>query len=145
MNYSFWGRILPGLAADRFGRFNTMIVLAFLSTALIFGLWIPGNSLRPTIAFSAVFGFTSGCTVSLGPSMMFQISDMRTVTWKIALLYGLQSIAALFTSPIGGTLYVADHGPLYLQLFCGSICALATVFFVLARLQQTGLHLLKKC
>jgi MFS family permease len=140
---SFFGRIGPGLAAEYFGRFNTFIALGCLSTGLIFGLWIPGNNVPSAIAFSACFGFTSGCAVSLGPTLVFQISELRMMVWNMALLYVLQSSAALVSSPLGGALLGAGPTPLYLQVFTGSLLAAGTIFFILARVDQSGFALWK--
>jgi MFS family permease len=134
------------MVAEYVGRFNTMAALAGTSTILILTLWIAGNNVPSTIAFSVVFGFTTGSTISLGPSMIFQISELRAMSHNLSLLYGMQSVAALVVSPLGGALLAQGHrhGPLYLQLFAGLIMGSGTFFIVLARLQQSGLALRKK-
>lgn len=143
---SFFGRIGPGLVADYVGRFNMMIVLGLLSTGLIFALWIPGNSVSASIAFSVIFGFTSGCTISLGPLMIFQISELRLINHNLSILYAAQSIVALVVSPMGGAFLGIDngHGLLYLQIFGGAIMALGTTLLIVARIEISGYALWKK-
>ncbi|KAE8358145.1 major facilitator superfamily domain-containing protein [Aspergillus caelatus] len=135
------GRIVPGLMADRIGRFNTMALFGVLSTAFIFGLWLPGTGVSTSIAFSVIYGFSSGCAVSLGPSMIFKISHPQHIIPNLTVLYCVQSIAALFINPIGGALLSVGHGqnPHYLQLLAGFNCAVGTILTILARASQTGL------
>ena len=119
-----------------------MILLSFISTILIFALWIPGNNVPASIGFSVVFGFFSGSTITLGPAMVLQISGLSKALPNMATLYVFESIAALVTSPIGGALLSADNNtnPLFLQIFAGTITAIGTLFIVLARIDQSGLH-----
>ncbi|KAH8432321.1 uncharacterized protein LDX57_009960 [Aspergillus melleus] len=131
---SFFGRIIPGMIADRVGSFNTMCVLGVLSTVLVLGLWLPDSGFGGAVVFSVTFGFTSASTVSLGPAMLFQMSDLQTITRNLAVLYLVQSFAGLTSSPIGGALLDIGHkGALYLQLFCGLMTGVGTLMTLLAR------------
>ena len=38
-------RLLSGLLADKYGRFNVMCLSATLTTVFIFGLWYPANNM----------------------------------------------------------------------------------------------------
>lgn len=62
---SVFGRTLPAYFADRYGRFNVMIVMAIVTTVLVLALWIPATSNAAIIVFAALFGFTSGTLVSM--------------------------------------------------------------------------------
>ncbi|KAL4915246.1 major facilitator superfamily domain-containing protein [Aspergillus aurantiobrunneus] len=137
---SFFGRIIPGLVADRAGNFNTMLVLGALSTLLILALWTPHSGFPGAVVFSVTFGFTSASTVSLGPAMVFQISKPRHMTRDLAVLYLVQSFAGLTSSPIGGALLDAakDRDPLYLQVFCGLMTGVGTMLIFGARHGLTG-------
>ncbi|KAI9043015.1 MFS general substrate transporter [Aspergillus affinis] len=131
---SFFGRIIPGMIAGRVGSFNTMCVLGMLSTVLVLGLWLPDSGFGGAVVFSVTFGFTSASTVSLGPAMLFQMSDLRSITRNLAVLYLVQSFAGLTSSPIGGALLDVGHkGALYLQLFCGLMTGVGTLITLLAR------------
>ncbi|SPQ24142.1 76a18f0d-88bf-486b-9890-414bf5a9291d [Thermothielavioides terrestris] len=76
---SIVGRILPGIVADRLGRFNVMIFITALCALIVLALWIPGRSNTALIIFAMVFGFSSGSFISLGPSLVAQISDIRQI------------------------------------------------------------------
>ncbi|KAJ5885781.1 MFS general substrate transporter [Penicillium tannophilum] len=57
---SVFGRIVPGMVADRVGRFNVMSVATLVSGILTFALWLPGRSNVAVILYAAFFGFFSG-------------------------------------------------------------------------------------
>lgn len=117
---SFFGRTMPGYIADKVGRYNTMFVMCiftgglqhspaissnevlkiYSSTAIVtLALWIPASSNAATIVFAALFGFGSGAFVSLAPSLIAQISEVRSIgvrtvvhpsvsiIWKLADLF----------------------------------------------------------
>lgn len=56
---SFFGRILPGFVADRYGRFNCMIAATLLS-GIIAMCWVKVTSVAGLVIWSAAYGFTSG-------------------------------------------------------------------------------------
>lgn len=63
---SFFGRILPGFVADRYGKFNCCII-ATISTGIIVMCWTNVTSVAGLVVWSAAYGFASG--VSLGGSI----------------------------------------------------------------------------
>jgi|SRR5277367_643719 len=136
---SIFGRILPGIVADRFGRFNTMIVVNTFSAAIVLALWLPSRGNVPIIIFAALYGFSSGAFVSLAPSLIAQISDIREIGVRNGSLFAAISIAALTGSPIGGALVTADNGGFtYLQIFCGIAMSVGCAIFVASRVVQAG-------
>jgi MFS family permease len=56
---SFFGRIIPGILADRYGRFNTCIVATLLSGVIAL-CWTTATSVAGLVVWSAAYGFTSG-------------------------------------------------------------------------------------
>lgn len=117
---SIFGRTLPGFIADRVGRYNTMIVMTFMSTILVLALWLPARGNVPFILFAAFYGFTSGAFVSLAPALIAQISDIRQIGVRSGAMFMVISIAGLCGNPIGGALVAAENGNyLHLQIFCG--------------------------
>ncbi|GJC91276.1 major facilitator superfamily transporter [Colletotrichum higginsianum] len=141
---SILGRIIPGIVADKVGRYNVMIFITFVSAVFCLGLWIPGKSNAAIIVFLVIFGFSSGGFISLAPACIAQISDIRQIGVRTGTAFAVQSFGALTGSPIAGAI-VASQGGSYLglQLFCGfSMLASVGVFFA-ARTAQVGLHLKK--
>lgn len=71
---SFFGRWLPGYMADRFGRFNTLILTVTLCLISTFALWLSAANSTPLIVvYSVLFGFGSGSNISLTPVCVGQI------------------------------------------------------------------------
>jgi MFS family permease len=143
--YSIVGRIAPGIAADRLGRYNVMIFITGLSAIITLALWIPGaNSSAAIIVYSVLFGFSSGGFVSLGSPLIAQISDIRQIGVRTGTAFAVQSFGALTGSPIAGAIVTAQHGDfLGLQLFCG-FAMLGSVFaFYIARWVQVGFSIKK--
>jgi len=56
---SFFGRILPGIVADKYGKFNCCI-LATISAAIIALCWTKVTSVAGLVLWSAAYGFASG-------------------------------------------------------------------------------------
>jgi predicted MFS family arabinose efflux permease len=141
---SIFGRVIPGYVADRCGRFNTLIVTCLATAILVLGLWLPGRGNGPIIAFAALYGFTSGAYVSLAPSLVAQISDIRQIGVRSGSLFAIISVAALTGNPIGGVLVAnEDGGFTSLQIFCGAVMALGSVGFIASRAVQVGFRLVK--
>ncbi|RDL31922.1 uncharacterized protein BP5553_09324 [Venustampulla echinocandica] len=136
---SIFGRILPGIFADRIGRFNVMIMTTGFSAIIVFALWLPSASNAPIIVFALLYGFSSGAFVSLAPSLLAQISPIREIGVRSGTLFAIVSIAGLTGNPIGGALLSKDHGDfLYLQIFCGATMTAGTLVFVASRWVQCG-------
>ncbi|MCJ1482695.1 hypothetical protein MMC06_002861, partial [Schaereria dolodes] len=105
---SVFGRTIPGFIADRYGRFNTMIIITYFSSIIVLALWLPARANAPTILFAALYGFGSGAFVSLAPALVAQVSDIRTIGVRTGTLFAIISTASLAGSPIGGALIVDE-------------------------------------
>lgn len=56
---SLFGRILPGMLADRYGHFNLCSLAALLSGIVAF-CWTPVKSVAALVVWSLAYGFSSG-------------------------------------------------------------------------------------
>jgi MFS family permease len=114
------------------------------SAILVLGLWIPSKNNATLITFSALYGFASGAYVSLVPSLVAQISDIRQLGVRSGALFAIISVAALTGNPIGGNLVSKDNGGFtYLQIFCGVVMTLGSIGFIASRAVQVGFKLVK--
>lgn len=60
---SLFGRVLPGILADRWGHFNFMVVA--LGTSAVVGFsWTAATSLPGLVVWSLTYGFTSGVSMT---------------------------------------------------------------------------------
>ncbi|KAK0713975.1 major facilitator superfamily domain-containing protein, partial [Lasiosphaeria miniovina] len=66
---SGFGRLTAGAISDRIGRFNTMILTTIFSIVTTFGVWLLVETYRMWLfyLFAAMFGFGTGCVISVGP------------------------------------------------------------------------------
>jgi MFS family permease len=140
-----FGRLLPAYLADRIGPFNVMILCAGFSGIINLALWLPATSNAPIIVFACLYGFGSGCVLSIVPAMVAQISDIRQLGVRTGALYILSSIGVLVGSPIGGAIVNHQNGSFSgLQIFCGVMLLVGTLFAGLSRYSQVGFKLITK-
>ncbi|KAH8898869.1 MFS general substrate transporter [Thozetella sp. PMI_491] len=135
----FLGRIIPTMAADRFGRINMTIATAFLTAVFCLALWIPGESDASIFVFAVLFGFSSGGYVSLAPAIVAQISPIKEIGIRTGSAFAWSSFGSLTGLPLAGAITSASNGSyLGLQLFCG-LTSLASAFsLVSVRYLQVG-------
>ena len=140
-----FGRILPAYLGDKFGVFNAMIVNTAFAGVVTLALWIPASTNAPIIVYAALYGFTSGCTLSIIPAMVATLSDVRDLGVRTGSLYAISSIGVLIGSPIAGAIVNAEHGGYSgLKIFCGVFLLAGTMFAIFSRTTQSGFKLMKK-
>lgn len=135
------GRFLPGAMADRFGRFNVIIVTISLCCGTVLGLWLPaGSSDAMIIAYAVLFGFASGSNLGLVPVCLGQLCDSRDYARYITTANFLASFGTLSSTPLGGALLGigGEKGWMALILFSGLSYALALACYVSARVLAVG-------
>jgi MFS family permease len=139
---SVFGRIFPGWAADKLGRYNVQIVMCTFSFVVNLALWLPARGNAPIIIFALLYGFASGTFVSLAPAIVAQItSDMRQIGTRTGSMFALASIASLIGNPIAGAL--APLGPdddkyMYLPVFTAVVIAVGTAILVYSKSLSKG-------
>jgi MFS family permease len=140
------GRIVPGLFADRIGRFNSMIVLLLLCGVAALGLWLPATLLHDvpavrgmTILFSVLFGFASGANISLTPVCIGQLCSTASYGRYYATCYTLVSFGTLTGIPIAGMLINLCDGSYFgVVIFTVACYVVGTLCFVAARVLEVG-------
>ncbi|KAM4057918.1 major facilitator superfamily protein [Hirsutella rhossiliensis] len=136
---SIFGRIVPGIAADKLGRYNVMILITFTSALFCLVIWAPIKNSAGIVVFMVIFGFSSGGFISLSPTLIAQISDIRQIGTRVGTAFAIQSLGALTGSPIGGSIVAAQNGNfLGLQLFCGFTMLAGSIVYGVARYIQAG-------
>lgn len=133
---SVLGRFLPGLLADKVGRFNVIILTISLCVITVLGLWLPAGSSKPIlIAFCVTFGFASGSNLGLVPVCLGQFCAPQDYGRYYSTAQMLASFGTLTSVPIGGALLGdgGDTGWLGLILFSGMSYAIALGCYTFAR------------
>ncbi|KXH40746.1 riboflavin transporter MCH5 [Colletotrichum simmondsii] len=136
------GRFLPGLAADKYGRFNVILITIALCFITVLGLWLPsGNSQPMLLAFVAIFGFASGSNLGLVPVCLGQLCDAREYGRYLSTAMMMASFGTLSSLPIAGAILEAKEGGQNwkgLILFSGVSYFLAFICYAAVRVLAVG-------
>lgn len=148
---STFGRLLPGLFADRIGRYNAMIVMLAACCITTISLWLPAAILPSTdgvahpavkpliILYALLFGFASGSNISLCPVAVGQLCKTENYGRYYATCYTVVSFGTLTGIPIAGALIQACGGSYFgVVLFTGCSYVISFSAFFAARVVKTG-------
>ncbi|RYN18356.1 hypothetical protein AA0113_g9763 [Alternaria arborescens] len=137
---SLFGRLLTGYLADRIGKYNVFTLAAFATGTSTLALWLPsGRNDAAHIAYSVLYGFFSGAYVSLIAGLVAQISPIEQIGFRTGLVFFVNSIGALTTSPIAGAILDRENGRWTgVKVFSGVLCIAGTAFVFGARIYKVG-------
>lgn len=101
-------RIATGVAADRVGRQNALILTVVGSAASVGGLWrgsaAAGGDRVLWLLFVVVYGVFAGGYNALFPTTVAEVFGMRAYASVNGFIYFVRGMGALFGSPVGGAL-----------------------------------------
>lgn len=128
---STFGRIIPGILADKFGRIN-MYSFAGVSTGImVFCINSPTTN-AGIIVYSVFFGFVSGTIISSASAAISLCApDPRDLGTYMGMGMGLSAIAVLIGPPVNGALIHRYGGFDQVCIFSG-VMSLAGGFIALA-------------
>lgn len=137
---SVFGRGIPGHLADKFGRFNVMIITSFFCTIACLAIWLPAKShLAPIIVFALAFGFWSGSGISLTPVCISQVCRIEDYGKYYGTCYCIVSFGTLTGTPIAGAILHSQNGDYSGLIWFSAIAYLVGgIFFASARVMSTG-------
>ncbi|KAE8153472.1 major facilitator superfamily domain-containing protein [Aspergillus avenaceus] len=129
------GRFLPGLIADRLGRFNVMVLTSLICSVLTLALWLTaGNNIAAIVCYAVFFGFWSGAAISLTPVCISQVCATEDYGKRNGTTFTIVSVGALTGIPIAGAIQQRDGGEYQgLIVFGGVLYLAATVAFAVSR------------
>lgn len=129
------GRFLPGLIADRLGRFNVMVLTSFVCAVLTLALWLKsGDNLAALVCYAVLFGFWSGAAISLTPVCISQVCATQDYGKRNGTTFTIVSIGTLTGIPIAGAIQQRDGGDYGdLIIFGGVLYLAAAMAFAIAR------------
>ncbi|KAK3313144.1 major facilitator superfamily domain-containing protein [Apodospora peruviana] len=80
------GRVAAGAISDKLGRFNTMIFITIFAIITTFSVWLLVETYKIWLLymFGAMFGFSTGCVISIGPVCVGQL----TIPSRFGQFYG---------------------------------------------------------
>ncbi|KAE8381979.1 major facilitator superfamily domain-containing protein [Aspergillus bertholletiae] len=130
---STFGRIIPGILADKVGRLN-----AFVAGGIATGIVILCFNLATTnaglIVYSVVIGFTSGAIFSAGAAAFTLCpKDPRDMGTYMGMGMALSSFATLIGPPVNGALIKHYGGYSEASIFSGVMCLTGGIFALAAK------------
>ncbi|CAI7658986.1 unnamed protein product [Penicillium crustosum] len=134
-----FGRFLPGLVADRLGRFNAMIMSCLICSLLTLALWLSGDLVDPdslgiVISYAVLFGFWSGSAISIAPVCISQVCEIQDYGKRVGTTWTIVSFGTLIAIPIAGAIQQHNSGEYYgLIIFGGVLYFSSTIAFVISR------------
>ncbi|KNG81132.1 hypothetical protein ANOM_011535 [Aspergillus nomiae NRRL 13137] len=131
---SLFGRILPGILADRYGHFNLCGTAALLSGATAL-CWTAAKSSGGLVVWCLAYGLTSGAIMSLQSACAAHLAPHELHGTAVGLLMGSVALTALFGTPISGQL-VESYGYLALSMYAGASLVVGSILIFVARFKM---------
>ncbi|KAJ5510037.1 hypothetical protein LT330_007088 [Penicillium expansum] len=132
---STFGRVIPGVLADRFGRLN-VLSLGGIMTGIIIFCMNKAESNPALIVYSIAFGFWSGTIIS-GASAVLSIlvPNPRVSGTYLGMALGVSSMAVLIGPPVNGALVNKYHGYFEVSMLSGTVCVLGGLLALVIKTQ----------
>ncbi|GFN15347.1 putative MFS monocarboxylate transporter [Aspergillus tubingensis] len=131
---SLFGRIIGGILADKYGRFNVCIVFTILSGVVCL-CWTKATSVAGLVVFAVAYGFASGAILSLQQACALQLATPKTVGLAVGVVMGATALSAMAGIPISGAL-VQKYGFLALSIYAGVSLLVGGLLLGVARGKQ---------
>ncbi|CAG8238932.1 unnamed protein product [Penicillium nalgiovense] len=121
-----FGRFLPGLVADRLGRFNVMIMSSFICSLFTLTLWLSADLVEPhslgmVISYAVLFGFWSGSAISIAPVCISQVCEIQDYGKRVGTTWTIVSVGTLIAIPIAGAIQQHNNGEYYGLIIFGGV------------------------
>lgn len=131
---SIFGRILPGIAADKFGRLNVLTAMG-ASTGILVFVWPKVAGTAGIIVFSVFFGFTSGAIVSGATVALSMCPDsLKDMGTWMGQGMAIASLSALLGPPVTGALVQRFGGFTQVSIFGGVFTLVGAALIVVAKM-----------
>ncbi|KND90986.1 Riboflavin transporter MCH5 [Tolypocladium ophioglossoides CBS 100239] len=134
---SIFGRVLPGVIADKLGRYNTLIIKGACSGVLLL-CWPAITSNASTIIFAILYGFFSGGIVSLMSPCIAQVTPhANQLGTYLGMAMTILGIAGLTGTPICGALLQSGGSFTHPAIFSGVVMLFGVLLVAVARCYQS--------
>ncbi|CCC07207.1 hypothetical protein SMACR_08588 [Sordaria macrospora] len=131
---STFGRIIPGILADKYGRLN-LYALGAISTGVIIFCMNSAVSNAALIVYSVAFGFGSGTIIS-GASAAFSVcpKSQQDIGTYMGMGLAISALGGLIGPPINGAFISKFGGFFEVSMFSGAVCLLGGFVAVATKL-----------
>ena len=130
---SIFGRVIPGLIADKAGPLNVLIPLGTVTAALTFA-WLVITDAPGLWIFCGLYGFFSGAFIFLPPTIIAGLTpDLTCVGTRLGMSFTFAGFGLLIGNPIAGTMVNIPDGEFHgAQLFSAATITTGVAMFILA-------------
>lgn len=131
---SVFGRVIPGLLADRFGALELTIACTVAASVFSY-IAIAVDALGGVIVFAIFYGFVSGAVVSLPSAVVAVLApDIRVVGTWMGMSFCFAATGILVGNPIAGTIInISENRFADGFIFSGTLVMAAGVLFAAAK------------
>ncbi|KAF5869999.1 putative monocarboxylate permease-like protein [Botrytis fragariae] len=136
---SFFGRVIPGILADKIGRLN-MLCAVGVSTGILVFCWQSITSSAGIIVFAAIYGFCSGAIVSLVTLCLAMVPENpQNIGTYMGMGMFVTAFAALIGPPINGALVEHYHSFDQVADFSGVVVLVGGLFVLVIKVVEGGI------
>lgn len=130
---STFGRIIPGILADKYGRLNVFAAGGISSGIVIFCMNSAVTNAH-LIGYAIALGFVSGTIIS-GASAAFSLcpKDPRDMGTYMGMGMAVAALGGLVGPPVNGAFVSHYHGFFEVSMFSGSMCLLGGIVALLTK------------
>lgn len=130
---STFGRIIPGVLADKYGRLN-VFAIGGISTGITIFCMNSAKTNGALIGYAVVFGFTSGTLISgLSACISLCAKNPREIGMYMGMGMSLSSFGGLIGPPVNGV-FVDHYGGFFEAcIFSGAVCLFGGFLAVLTK------------
>ncbi|KAH8171054.1 major facilitator superfamily protein [Sarocladium implicatum] len=135
---STFGRIIPGVLADKYGRLN-IYGLGGIVTGIIIFCMSSAKSVGAIVAYAVAFGFASGTIIS-GASAAFSVcpKDTRDIGTYMGMGMSISALGGLIGPPINGAFVDHYNSFFEVSMFSGAMCTVGGFIALTAKLRSPG-------
>ena len=130
---SIFGRVIPGLIADKAGPLNVLIPFGTVTAALTFA-WLDITDALGLWIFCGLYGFFSGAFTCLPPTIIAVLTPAMTrVGTRLGMCFTFAGFGLLIGNPIAGTTINIPDGEFHgAQIFSAATLTVGVAMFTLA-------------
>ncbi|KAG2133316.1 major facilitator superfamily domain-containing protein [Suillus clintonianus] len=128
------GRCTAGIIASYTGLLNLTIASTFACGALIISM-IALSQMSGVIVIAVTYGYVSGVFVSMSVPLVTMLTpNLSELGVRMGFCFGFTAFGSALSGPVSGALLSSQYRWLIPSLFCGIICFVASLIFVVMRL-----------
>lgn len=111
----------------------------YIASILVLAMWVPAANDATVVAFSVLFGLSSGAYISLMAALVSQLAPIEEIGYRIGLTNIFSAVGGLAATPIAGKILQTANGVTGLKVYAGVFMLVGTTGVVVSRLAKTGL------